>query len=107
MVSKASTVGAPAPVALDRSAAAAYRALRALDEEAAALKARRDVLVERIKSVLGDAEEATVRGVPVVSYRTSIRSAVDLTVLKKAYPEVARECTRDRTIRTFKLIDPS
>jgi hypothetical protein len=59
-----------------------------------------------IKAAMGEAEEATVGGVKVVTYKTAIRTSLSATLVKKGYPDVAAECTVMSEVRTFKLVDP-
>jgi predicted phage-related endonuclease len=99
-----STVG---EVALPAPAQRALRELRELRAEADRLNDRRKVLEGRIKDALGDGEVGTVRGVPVVTYRKSIRSSLSATMVKKKYPEIVSECTEMREVRTLLLVDPS
>lgn len=92
-------------VALDRSAQTALSTLKRLKGEKAELDSKIKAAELKVKNALGDREQGTIRGKVVVTYRSAIRSGVDLTVLKKAHPEIARECTRDRTVRTLLIAE--
>jgi predicted phage-related endonuclease len=92
-------------VALDRSASSALTKLRKLKADIAALDAERKACEAKLKAALGDKEQGTLRGKVVITYRKAIRSGVDLSVLKKAYADIARECTRDREVRTLLIVE--
>lgn len=47
----------------------------------------------------------TVAGVPVVSFDSSMRIALDQSVLKERYPDVAKECSDISEVWTFRLLD--
>jgi predicted phage-related endonuclease len=89
----------------DKRTQAAIRELRAIKGQQTALADRAKELERTIKGALGDAEEATVGGIKVVTYRTAIRRTVSLTLLRKAYPEIADECTVQSEVRTFKILE--
>lgn len=105
MTARKSVATATKPLALDRITQTTLRNLRKLKAEKATLDAKIRTAEGKLKAALGDAEEATVRGVVVVTYKRAIRSGVDLSVLKKAHPEIARECIRDREVRTLLLVE--
>lgn len=99
--------GAPEPMAIkDRKVQAAIRELRELEERKKADAARGKVLELLVKQYLGAAEEGTIGGVRVVTWKETIRTTLSATLVKKAYPEIARECTVDSLVRTFKLLAP-
>lgn len=92
-------------VALDRTAQTALSTLKKLKGEKADLDSKIKAAEMKLKAALGDREQGTVKGKVVVTYKRAIRSGVDLSVLKKAYADIARECTRDREVRTLLLIE--
>jgi len=92
-------------VALDRSAASALRRRRALAAQVAILTDKIKVEDAKLKAFMGDAEEATVKGVKVATWKTTIRTSLSQTLVKKGYPEVAAECTVQTEVRTFKILD--
>lgn len=93
------------PIALDRTAQAALRRLRTLREERDALSDKIKTEEGKIRAAMGDAEEATVRGVVVVTWKKAIRQSLSQTLLKKGYPEIAAECMVQSEVRTFKVLD--
>lgn len=94
-------------VPLDRSAAAAYRALKEVEAQIKALQERRDGYVGKIKACLGEAEEGTYKGAKVVTWKTSLRSSLSATLVKEKDPALAQACTKVQYVRTFKLVDES
>jgi len=99
--------GAPEPMAIkDRKVQAAVRELREINDRKIADAARTKVLELVVKQALGDHEEGTIGGAKVVTWKTTIRTSLSATLIKKAYPEIARECTVDSVVRTFKLYTP-
>lgn len=90
----------------DRKIQAQIRRLRECRAEIARLSEVAKEAERAIKSHMGDAEEATVGGVKVVTWKTAIRQSLSATLVKKGYPEVAAECTVQTEVRTFKLVDP-
>jgi predicted phage-related endonuclease len=107
MAAKSTTPAQRKAVAIkDRSVQAAIRELREIGKARAELDERRKALELKVKHAMADAEEATVGGVKVATYVTSIRSSLSATLVKKAYPEVAAECTVMTEVRTFKIHDP-
>jgi predicted phage-related endonuclease len=101
----------PVPTAIktialkDRTVQAAVRELRKIRDDEAGLQERRKELERRVKAAMGDAEEATVAGVKVATYRVVLRQSLSATLVKKAYPEVAAECTVQSEVRPFRLLD--
>lgn len=51
------------------------------------------------------AEVGTVSGVPVVSFTSALRIALDQSALKAKYPEIAKECSDISEVQTFRLLD--
>lgn len=60
-----------------------------------------------IKALLTSAnvEVGTVGGVAVVSFSSSLRVALDQSLLKARYPEIAKECAEISEVKTFRLLD--
>jgi len=108
------TIATPVPaaprkvptVALDRGAAAALRRLRLLEETKASIVEKIKAEEVRIKQFMGDAEEATVKGVRVATWKTALRTSLSQTLIKKEYPEVAAACMVETEVRTFKIVAP-
>jgi predicted phage-related endonuclease len=92
------------PVALDRTAQRALRELRALRAQKDEIDIKIKDRERKLKEAMGAHEEATVGGVIVATWKTSIRQALSQTLLKKGYPEVAAECMVQSEVRTFKLL---
>jgi predicted phage-related endonuclease len=102
---KATTPARPElPVALDRTAQRAVRELRALKAQKDELDIKIKDKEKKIKEAMGDYQEATVGGVPVVTWKLSLRSSLDQTKLKENYPDAAAQCTKMAYVRTFKLL---
>lgn len=102
---KATTPARPElPVALDRTAQRAVRELRALKADRDELDLKIKDREKKIKEAMGDYQEATVGGVPVVTWKTSLRQSLDQTKLKENYPDAASACTKLAYVRTFKLL---
>ena len=89
-------LGAPAQRAL--------RELRELRVQADDLAARIKDREKRIKEAMGEHEEATVGGVPVVTWKLSLRTSLDQTKLKENYPDAAAACAKMAYVRTFKIL---
>jgi predicted phage-related endonuclease len=94
-----------ATVELERGVKTTLRHLRALKAEQAILAEKIKKAESKIKEAMGDAEIATAGGKQVATYRRSIRSTLSQTLVKKLYPNVVEECTEEREVRTFKLLD--
>jgi predicted phage-related endonuclease len=92
------------PVALDRTAQRAVRELRALRAEMDELKIKIADRESKIKAAMGEYQEATVGGVPVVTWKLSLRTQLDQTKLKENYPDAVAQCTKHAYVRTFKLL---
>lgn len=59
----------------------------------------------RLKNRLGENETGTVNGVPVVTYRSTLRITLSQRLVKELHPEVARQCGEITEVRTFLLVD--
>jgi predicted phage-related endonuclease len=92
------------PVALDATARRALRELRKLRAERDEIDLKIKDRERKIKEAMGTHEVATVGGLPVATWKTSIRQSASMTLLKKAYPEAVAECTVQTEVRTFKLL---
>jgi predicted phage-related endonuclease len=92
-------------IALNAVAQRALSKLRTVLEAQAQLANQRKILEDKIKAALGDAELGTIRGVPQVSWKTAIVESISPTMLRKKYPDIARECSQMTTRRTFKILD--
>lgn len=57
------------------------------------------------KAAMGDAEVALVDGEPVLTYRTTLRTALSQKKLKADYPVTALMCMVSKPVRTFQLLD--
>lgn len=65
------------------------------------LSTRKKELEQTLRDALGAAEEGTVRGVTVVTYRSEERMAFDQTAFKQAHPRIAKRFVTFTTIRRF------
>jgi putative phage-type endonuclease len=65
-----------------------WNALKGLE---AGYKARREVIENRFRQFLGEAEEGVLDGRTVVTWRSSLRTRVDVTALREKDPELAAQ----------------
>ena len=81
--------------------------LRRIKQKQAKLSKERKEHEAVLKAALvaAGAELGTVNDVPVVSFSSSMRIAVDQSVLKERFPDVARECADISEVWTFRLLD--
>lgn len=93
------------PVPLDRGTQTVLRNLRKLRAQKDELELKIKASERKIKDAMGDHEEATVGGRPVVTWKRSIRQSLSQTLLKKSYPDAVLECTVQTEVRTFKLVE--
>jgi predicted phage-related endonuclease len=98
-------VKAPPTVAFDRSTQTALRTLRKLRADRDELDLKIKANEDKIKKALADAEEGTVRGRTVVTWRRVLRQSLSATLVKKRDPELAQECTVQTEVRVFRLIE--
>ena len=73
------------------------RELQALIEEA---QGEAEAIRNELKAYMGDAEELRA-GEYLVTWKPVTSSRIDTRALRKAQPDVARECTRETTTRRF------
>lgn len=95
---------------LDATTAAWVQAARAATAEITRLTEIRDLAYEHIKTVMGDAEEATVDGRPAVSWAWSKPAQrIDRKALEADQgPEfVAKYLVFNQPARPFRLLDPA
>ncbi|GLY51323.1 hypothetical protein Lesp01_49790 [Lentzea sp. NBRC 102530] len=103
----------PVPSELDGSTAALDELaaelvlLRQVDEQLSKLKSLRTKLQGKVKAALGKTEVGTVAGVPVVSYKHVTSIALDQSILKKNFPDVAEQCLDITETRRFVLLKAS
>ncbi|WP_285641703.1 hypothetical protein [Lentzea sp. NBRC 102530] len=81
--------------------------LRQVDEQLSKLKSLRTKLQGKVKAALGKTEVGTVAGVPVVSYKHVTSIALDQSILKKNFPDVAEQCLDITETRRFVLLKAS
>lgn len=60
-------------------------------------------LKAEICELMGDADTATINGVPVATWKTQKRSSLDIKAFKSARPDVASEFTKTTSTRVFLL----
>lgn len=68
-------------------------------------KRLREKLERDFKNRLGDATAGTIDGVPVITWRATVRESVSLSVLEERYPAIAAVCREAKPVRTFLLLD--
>lgn len=76
----------------------------AIEEKIAPWQQVIDACVEQIKSLMGEAEEAHLGGVPIATYKTSTRTTVDVTRLRSEHPALVGGYLRSSTSRRFRLV---
>ncbi|WP_328611768.1 hypothetical protein OG943_22495 [Amycolatopsis sp. NBC_00345] len=81
--------------------------LRRIKLKQARLSKERKEHEKVIKAALAamGATVGTVAGVPVVSFDSTMRIALDQSAVKERYPDVARECSDISEVWTFRLLD--
>jgi len=89
----------------DRKVQAAVRSARDIKRQMKELEAKLAPHVSTIKAAMGDAEEAYVGDRKVATWIETVKTSVSTTKVKQEYPEIARKCSIDQTVRTFKLMD--
>lgn len=103
-MSKTTTTPADPAIELD-DLAAHLELLRTVEDQLARLKTLRGDLQRKVKTRLGDVEVGTVNGVPVVTYRRTLRITLSQRLVKELHPQVARQCEEISEVRTFLLVD--
>lgn len=63
------------------------------------------LIINAIKARLGDSARGTIDGTDVVVWGRSVRTQVDIPVLKEKYPDVADACVKLVEVRSFKILD--
>lgn len=84
---------------------AQYEILRFVKDKRAELKQLEEDARDAIEAALGDAEEGTVDGHVVVTWKTHKRTALDQKLLRKMYPEVAESCKNTTEVRRFEVVE--
>lgn len=89
---------------VDADAAAIEHALRfrSLDTQITALEAQRDEMEFYLKRFMADAEILKINGKKAFSWKSQTSQRLDIDALRKAYPKVAKEFSKDSTSRPFK-----
>ena len=73
-------------------------------EAGAECKAEQDRIKQVIEQHMGEAEEATVDGVPVATWKISTRNTIDSSRLRKEVPLLAEKYNKSTTTRTFRVL---
>lgn len=96
------------PVKVDiTKCALALAELKRLNMEIAALEDAARIQRGHIELELGDGEVGLIDGEPAVTWKHQVSKRIDVTKLKKKYPDVAAEFTVPSRSRRFLLVDPS
>jgi hypothetical protein len=97
----------PEHVELDPAVAAWYQAAKAAAAEITRCTEIRNRAIEHIQNAMGDAEQATIDGRPVVSWKPSKPAPyIDKKALETDLPEIAAKYTAyKKGARPFKLLD--
>lgn len=95
----------PGAVSLDDIALVVVAWRAAKDDERQA-KAERDEAEAAIKAALGDADEGTIDGQRVVSWRSQTRRSLDTKALSAAEPDLAKRFARETSFRVLRSHEP-
>lgn len=97
----------PDTVELDPTTAAWHEAAKTATAEIARLTEIRDRAIEHVKDAMGEHEQATIGGRPVVSWKPSKPAPyIDKKALETDLPEIAAKYTKyKQPARPFKLLD--
>lgn len=77
--------------------------LRHVRSELDSYKKLEDTLKARICELMGDSDTAVMNGSTVATWKTQVRETFDSKAFRVAYPELAREFTKETTTRVFLL----
>lgn len=80
--------------------------LRYVKEKKAELKVIEENARAAIEAALGDHDEGSLDGEPVIRWRFHKRTALDQKLLKEVFPDVFEECRRTTEVRRFELVEP-
>jgi hypothetical protein len=81
-----------------------WQALLAAKAQAARFAQLRDDLQKIVQARMGDAEIGLLNGLPVASYKKSLRIFVSQQLVKDLHPAVALECQDITEVRTFRVL---
>jgi hypothetical protein len=99
----ASAVDEPKTIELDELEDVWQAYLKA-KAQAARFTQLRDDLQKIVQTRMGDAEFGLLNGVPVASYKKSLRIFVSQQLVKQHHPDVALECQDITEVRTFRVL---
>ena len=66
----------------------------------------RDDLQQIVQKRMGDAEIGLIDGLPVASYKKSLRIFISQQLVKERHPAVALDCQDITEVRTFRVLIP-
>lgn len=92
-------------VELDDTAREHLAGWLAVREQLHELEALEVVHKEALTEILGEAQAATVEGVPVLTYRSHTRSNIDLGRLRREHSELATELSVEQVIRVLRPVE--
>lgn len=81
-----------------------YHDLLNVRDEIKEMEKHAELLEQQIKEVMADAQDGTVDGVRVVSWKTSTRNTMDTTRLRKEMPEIAEQYNKETPVRVFRVL---
>lgn len=90
-------------VEVDPSIVAVINELRIVKASIKVYEEQHEELANTIKAAIGDAEVATVGGVPVATWSKSVRSGFDRARLEADHPRIAMEYVKSTPVRTLRL----
>lgn len=67
-------------------------------------KADEELAKANLLDLLGEAEEGAVDGGVVCTNKTTVRTSVNLDVLKTRFPEAYASCLRETPVTTFRVV---
>lgn len=79
--------------------------LQFVKEQKAELKEIEDAARDAIEEALGDADEGTLDGHTVVTWKFHKRHALDQKILKVSFPDIYECCKRTSEVRRFEVLD--
>ncbi|MFE9747584.1 hypothetical protein ACFYOT_22000 [Saccharothrix saharensis] len=103
-MSKITAVPAVESIAVD-DLASQLDLLRWVEDQLDGLKKFRADVQRAVKLRLGDSEVGTINGVPVVTYRKTLRITLSPRLVRELNPALARRCEEISEVRTFLLMD--
>jgi hypothetical protein len=81
-----------------------WQALLQARSQAARFAQLRDSLQKIVQNHMGSADFGLIDGIPVASYKRSVRIFVSQQLVKERHPEIAADCEDITEVRTFRVL---